>query len=235
MNCADCRRAALIDPNRLPPEAEAHLAGCPECRALLADLRAQDAQLAAALQATRREGLQERLVLAHRLQQRRRRFGWAMAAGVTLGSVGLAGWVLQRGLPGQQREPDWATAFADHFLADPEHLRPADPAVREAFAQVLARVGGHTRAELPRLVRACICEIHHQTTAHLTFELHGMRAVAFVLAHGVPAQRFEVDGWAGEIRPVPGGAAALVAPEAGVAHELGERLAAGLWLEPGRA
>ncbi len=89
MNCADARRAALIDPQRLPLEAREHIQDCAACREEFCGWLRKDAELLQAVRSTRRDGLAERLVLAHRLQQRRRRFAFAAAASFAAVGVGL--------------------------------------------------------------------------------------------------------------------------------------------------
>lgn len=89
MNCADARRAVLIDPQRLPLEAREHIQTCAGCREEFGGWLRRDAALLQAVRTTRRDGLAERLVLAQRLRQRRRRFAAVAAAGLTAVGVGL--------------------------------------------------------------------------------------------------------------------------------------------------
>ena len=89
MNCSEFRRAALIDPQRLPAAAREHIQACAGCREELCGWLRQDAALLQAARSTRPDSLAERLVLAHWLQRRRRRFAVAFAAGLATVGVGV--------------------------------------------------------------------------------------------------------------------------------------------------
>lgn len=225
MNCVDLQRGALIDPRRLPPEAEAHLATCANCRAHVAHLRRVDEQVLQYMRRPQREGLQQRLMLAPRLQ-RRRRFRWALAASLLLG-LGSATilWDTQRTVPPER----WAAAMAEHMLEDPLHQRVPDPEADASFRHALFELGGAEQAKLPKVVRTSLCVIRKQLAIHVVFDVGGERVVVFLMPKRVGTAHLTTHGWGGEVRPMNGGATmAVFARDPAVMQQVAELLANGV-------
>lgn len=232
MNCEHCRRAVLIDPLRLPLGAQVHLADCPECQSLLDDQLRQANLFVQVIGQTGVPGLHQRLSQAHRdnqLAQHARKAGsrrafMGVAAGVSVGAVGLGVWWSQR-LPDHPEQ--WARVIQQHFKEDPIYLLPADPQAAVEVDRNLREIGAHRLAELPKVLRGGICRMRRSVAVHLMFDWHGKRGVAFLLPQRTAVVLpLEADGWIGELRPLVGGMAAVFAQDLETAHELAGALAA---------
>lgn len=135
MNCLEFRREALIGPNDIAEEAQAHELVCTACAEFAARLRGMDAGLDAALRVPIPAKFSERIIASTSgippLQSRRRLF--ALAASVTIAAgIGAAAYWLNK---------DGPLALAGIvFVVEEEanailHAKPADEAVLRRVAQ----------------------------------------------------------------------------------------------------
>ena len=164
MTCRECdeRLDALLD-GELPPvdrqAVEAHLAGCPTCRALLQDLRDLQAVARAAPRAVPAPEAAWEVVRAHRpagLQRRVTLPAWALAAAaavlVAIGGAGAA-WLARRPVPPPparvlaelpadlaRLEQEYLTAAAELSSALEARGAQLPPSARMALEQGLAVV-----------------------------------------------------------------------------------------------
>ncbi|MBI2379583.1 MAG: DUF3379 family protein [Gammaproteobacteria bacterium] len=228
MNCQTVRHAALVDPARLPAEAQAHVGGCTSCQAFLGSLHHNDALLRKAFATTQSACLAERVLAEKGFDRSRRRFGLGLAASIALGGLGAASWLRQK--PAPLSAQDWAKLMTEHFEADPEHLRPGDPEAPARFERALADLGGTRRADLPPLLRADLCHLQGHNAAHLVFEVDTRRAVVFLVGQDVGPAHFAVGDWQGELRHVVGGTVGIIAPDLATVRKLGDVLAGNLAL-----
>lgn len=193
--CLDFRRAKLADPRQQSAEAEAHLAGCPQCQSWARMTDAVEARLAETLAVPVPEGLTERVLLRARAHRRPPWQLMALAASVLFAlTLGL----LQFHRHSDDLAFNLAMAAAEH--AGQESLerlvhRSADVA---EFRTVLANFGGQLESPLGPVRYMHYCPIAgHGMGWHIVYET-AQGEVTLLLVPGKadePAQQtLEVDG-----------------------------------------
>lgn len=90
MNCLEFRRLIFADPGNRNTSQESHLASCPACAALTAELVMLDDHITQAASVPLPNQLADRVLLRQRLKPRTNPWVWALAASLLLG-LGL-GW-----------------------------------------------------------------------------------------------------------------------------------------------
>jgi hypothetical protein len=174
MNCLDFQRQLNADPRRLGPEAAAHAETCVDCAQRLAKQMRVEAELAQALLVAPPEGLADQVLLAARLERRRRRTRLvAMAASLFVAAgIGLS-------LPQWQRE-DLAAIGIAHVLSEPQYLATGEAASQQDVAVQFARLGARLAARLPA-VHAKPCEVPGGGGAHIVLDTpHGRVTVLLI-------------------------------------------------------
>ena len=114
-DCLDARRGLGIDPRRIAPALEQHLAECAGCAAYRAELLAWDARLAATLRLAPAEGLADRVLLRRGLTNASRR-AWLSMAAAFVAALGVGG---AFGVQHWQRQP--ALEAIVHVLEEEPH------------------------------------------------------------------------------------------------------------------
>lgn len=209
---ADCRRARLhigADPQHLPEEVAAHLAGCAECRRFRDETLALDGRVHAALE----------LPLERFRPRARPVRRFALAASLVLGVL-LAGgaWVLR---PATALARDVVTHVeeeADSWGAS-QRLSP------EEIAEILRTAGAHLDTSLP-VVYGYPCPFRGRPIAHLVVRTAEGPRTIMLLPHDHVRWRkkFARDGLQGVLLPAGKGSIAVLSRDGVVPDALADEL-----------
>jgi uncharacterized protein DUF3379 len=164
MNCLEYRRSKLVDPRRLPPDAQAHERECAQCSAFAREVDDMDASVADALDVRVPEGLPERALLRRR-PARSAWTPWALAAGLVLAFAAVAM---------HPREDPAAGGYArlaiEHVAMEPESLTTERGNVPGALPAVLRSFGGTLKEPIGRVRYVRLCPEQEGTAWHVVFE-----------------------------------------------------------------
>jgi hypothetical protein len=213
----DCRHARLnigADPHSLPPDVEAHVATCADCRRYREETLMLDGRVRAAL---------EMPLAAFRAPAgpaeapRMRRY--ALAASIALGVFLAAGfWLLkpQPALAGELVEHVRHEAFSWDIK---EPMAPAD------VAGVLRTAGVEFDAGMP-ILYAAPCPFRGRAIAHLVVQTANGPMTVMLLPHETVKNRgeFSEDGMRGVILPAGAGSVAVLARGADVPAGMADRI-----------
>lgn len=220
MNCQSVRHQILVDPTYLGPEEQQHSLACPGCRSFLQSVLHNDDLLRTVIMDAHSDGLQERLNAEAAFSKSRRRFVTGVAAVFATFSATSLGVYFHR-RPGAEGGGDWVQVLVEHLDEDPQHLLPADPTASAHMQTVLSQMNGRQTKELPPIVRADTCLLQGKIAAHLVLDIDSVRAVVFLVGDQVEPAAFSITGWAGEVRSIPGGFVAVIAPSRKMVEQLG--------------
>lgn len=230
MNCLDFRRLLMADPFSKHEEALAHEAECEACAGFARELRAQEVQLRALLQAPKPpEGLADRVRLAAGFEQRaanRRRWWYAAAAGVLL-TIGVSMVsVVTTSL--ERSHLMLAQSVLDHIDDESHHLREVGPVSDGRLKYVFKRFGADLVADIGQVNFAAECLMRTRNGVHLVMPGERGPVTVFFMPDehldapvSVDSERFD-----GTILPTPWGSLALVGENGEQLEGLGGRLIA---------
>jgi hypothetical protein len=200
----DCRHARLAiggDPQHLPPDVAAHIAGCQACARFHDETLAMDVKLKAALELPlhRFRDAPARPARPMRLP--------ALAASLLLAVlVGAGAWLL---LP----QSALADEIVEHVIHEPDSWQQRQPISSERLADVLARAGVSYDSRLP-VTYASPCRFRGRVVPHLVVQSDQGPITVMLLAHEKQetATRFSEDGYHGVLLPAGEGSIAVLAP-----------------------
>jgi hypothetical protein len=214
MDCAQCRRTLLADPNASEPALDAHLAGCAECRAYRERLLRFEGRLAQALRvdlerAAKAPAPHERSAPSSLIEERLRRGapsrsfrarGLALAASVLIALV--AAGTLWVAAPHRSL----AAAVVAHMAGEPEAWVLTAPVPSADLASVLAAAHMRLNPDAGMVSYAQTCGFRGHRVPHLVVQTEMGPVTVMVLVHesSTKAQPFDEDGYRGVIVPVPG-------------------------------
>jgi Protein of unknown function (DUF3379) len=211
MNCAQYRRAVLVDPRDSNPEMRLHRDGCRECQEYTERLLRFESRLGRAVRVNVPTAGEARVVplrapappragtAPNGLKVRR---GWlAMAASVLI-LVAVAGtlWLAQP-------HSSLAADVVAHMAGEPQAWARTDiPATAPELAQALgdAHVRLDPKAGMVSYARSCLFRAHH--VPHLVVQTEMGPVTVMVLVHEsvFKPERFDEQGYHGVILPVSG-------------------------------
>jgi hypothetical protein len=204
VNCAQFRRALLIDPHTRDPCFRAHGGQCRGCARAAAQALAFDRRLHAALAAEVGDsGIAPRsgAVVSAR--------GWRPLLLALVALLLIAVWV---GLRGSAPGIDWERLVIDHIQTEPSHLRAAAPVPWRRVQALLRGLDIEADSRLGPVTYAGRCLIGPRPGIHLVVQ--GKRgAVTLLLLPGTVARRqhrFTASGLAGLVVPAGFGDLAVV-------------------------
>jgi hypothetical protein len=210
MNCLEFRRAKLVDPRRVAPEARAHAAGCQPCTAFAGEVDQTERALDQALLTPVPEGLADRIIF--RANSRRPAWrAWALAASVVLAvALGVSAW------DAREAPSQYARLAIEHVVTEPESLttlRNADPA---ALLAVMREFGGSLKEPLGSLRYIRLCPVEDGFGWHIVFETaDGLATLILVPGKQLRRQQTAVSGgWNALVQPVGSGYYAIVTASA---------------------
>ena len=204
----DCRHARLnigADPQHLPDDVQAHVAGCTTCARFLDETRALDGRLRGALELP----LEKFRTPASRAQGWS--FQWKVAASLLLGVL-VGGGVWLASTP-----PALAGELVEHIRHESGSWGGHDVMPAASVAQVLEAAGVEFDTSMP-VVYASACPFRGRVVPHLVVQTaHGPLTV-MLLPHEKVRRRseFEQHGMHGVLLPAGEGGIAVLARDAEV-------------------
>lgn len=211
MNCLEFRRTVLVDPRHLDESARAHAAECLACREVLERQRESDDRLFAALQVPPPDGLADRILVARGLRPGRRRWVWAMAAGLMLAlGLGITARVYFQG------DPLGAEAI-DHVAHEPQSFTTVHAVDNGYLPAVLAEQGLKPVGALGQVTYTRICPMDGRTARHIVIRTASGPITLFLMPDD-PRRRnrqvAEAGGMTAVVMPAARGTLAIVAADA---------------------
>jgi len=202
----DCRHARLhigADPQHLPDDVQAHVAGCTTCARFLDETRALDGRLRGALE----------LPLEKFRTPARRRDGWPFTWNFQLKMAAslLLGLLVGGGLWLANTPPALAGELVEHVRHEASswsgHAVPAG-----SVARVLQDAGVQFDISMP-VVYASACPFHGRVVPHLVVQTAQGPLTVMLLPHEKVRRRaeFEQQGLHGVLLPAGEGAVAVLA------------------------
>lgn len=211
----DCRHARLhigAAPQDLPPEVEAHVAGCGECTRFLGETRSLDGRVRRALEVPLAR-FRPRVAPARR---------FALAASVVLALMISGAWLLgpQRVLAGE------VIRHIEHEASSWEHEQQLS---QREFAAVLREAGVEIDSSIP-VVYAAACPFRGRRVPHFVVSTASGPVTVMLLAHEKVRMRtrFSESGMQGVLLPVRDGSVAVVTRSGEAPESLAEQIAAGV-------
>jgi hypothetical protein len=199
----DCRHARLnigADPQRLPDDVQAHVAGCIHCARFLDETRALDGRLRGALE-----------LPLEKFRAPESRPGWVpspwkIAASLLLGLL-VAGGVWLAGAP-----PALAGEVVEHIRHESASWGGHEEIPPASVAQVLQAAGVEFDITLP-VVYASACAFHGRVVPHLVVQTAEGPLTVMLLSHEKVSRRveFEQQGLHGVLLPAGAGSIAVLA------------------------
>jgi hypothetical protein len=219
MNCLEFRRLTLVDPETQDSGYRRHRRDCAACRDYAAVSTDFEADLREAMTIAVPDDLVPRVLLAQAIAvekaPRRPWFGSRAFPGLALAASLLllvaAGWLGMR--DGGSPPLSLSAEVVAHIEAERDYLTKTGEVGEARLAALLEGFGARVRhGGLGRVSYAGACEIRNRKGVHLV--LQGERGPVTVLylpgeAPGV-IERFEQDGFSGELLPVGRGSLAVV-------------------------
>lgn len=210
MNCLDCRRKLLTEPDVHDPDLRAHLHECSACARFAGEQTAFERRLDAALRVPVPENLRERVIFRASMRRRRPRRWLAAAAVLVLGvALGFGGWEYAA----TQR---LANDMVAHMAHDPLHEQPADGMAELQFTRLTTGLGAYLdTTDLGEIVHARRCGVDGRQGAHFVIERGSQRATAFLLPDRrlTMEHRVQVGDMHGVLIPTDRGLLAVFCPD----------------------
>ena len=197
MNCLECRRLTLINPDDEHPARLAHLESCPQCASFAADLQAQDELIREATTVDLPEGFAARILLNQTLQHQSRRptrFVWlSLAASLLLAAVFLPS-LIQDAFYRPFETELISHVNAHDVLA--QHGGHEDVSSAAKIEKVLAASGAGLPADITNVIYASTCVVDGETMAHLLVEYGNNEYVVFLMPErDLDERQFQRAGW----------------------------------------
>lgn len=206
MNCLEFRREKLADPRRLPPEAQAHAAGCPACAAFAREVDESERALDRALMVPVPDGLVDRIIFQSRRPRPAWR-AWALAATLLIAvTLGFSFW------DGAKTTDEYARLAIEHVVMEPQSFAVMPNLDQEAFRAVVQNFGGSVK-DMPGKIRYIrLCPFEDGLGWHVVFETPEGLATLFLVPGKKPkaVQTASVDGWNAVVHPTQRGYYAIV-------------------------
>jgi hypothetical protein len=215
---ADCRHARLhvgADPNSLPPDVEAHMATCADCRRYREETLMLDGRVRAALEMP----LAAFRTAAAGPAQAPRVRRYALAASIALGVFLAAGfWLLKP-------QPALAGELVEHVRHEAFSWEITEPMVPADVAGVLRTAGVEFDARMP-ILYATPCPFRGRRIAHLVVQTANGPMTVMLLPHEAVQERseFAEDGLRGVILPAGAGSVAVLTRGAHVPAAMAEEI-----------
>jgi hypothetical protein len=212
VNCEELRRRIGAEPNASSPEIAAHVAACPGCAEYLLEMLALEANI--------RRALEEAPLAARTRRRAVSRPGWALAASVLVGVLGVLGvWALRI-------EGSLAHEVVAHVIAEPQSWTPTDPASGAEVAQVLRKSGVLLESEPYQIMYARSCWFRGHYVPHLVVRTGQGLATVLLLRDETVTRRetFHEDGLFGVLEPAAHGSIAVLAANDAQLDELASRM-----------
>jgi hypothetical protein len=201
VNCEQARLLIGADPRASTPELEAHVAGCPGCSRLRAEMRALDADIARALE--RPPDLVRRRRSAPPVWRQ-----WALAASVLLATLAVAGlWLLR---PSESL----AHEVVAHVQREPDSWLSTEHVSAQGIEKTLQASGVNLAITSDRIMYAHSCWFRGHYVPHLVVQTSSGPATVLILRHEQVHMRhsFHEAGMTGVIVPAAqGGSIAVLA------------------------
>ena len=213
----DCRHARLhigADPQRLPPEVQAHVAGCADCGRFRDETLALDGRLHAALELPLARFRKPAVVAPRRL---------ALAASVVLALLLVGGvWLLRP-------EPALAGELIEHVTHEAGSWDQQQWLPASAVAEVLHQAGVQFNTSLP-VVYAMACPFHGRRIPHLVVQTANGPLTVMLLADEKVATRteFSEHGLHGVLLPAGSGSVAVLSRGGAVPEGMAGEIVSGV-------
>ncbi len=216
----ECRHARLHiggEPQRLPPDVEAHLTGCTDCRRFRDETLALDGRLRSAFELPL-----EKFRAAPPVQAPAPR-RWALAASVLLAIfVGAGAWLLRPA-------PALAGEVAEHVRHEAGSWDLREPLPAADLAAVLHQAGVEFDTTLP-VVYAMACNFRGRQVPHLVVQTADGPLTVMLLSRERTAARteFAEDGYRGVLVPAGEGSVAILSRDVPVSEGVSSQITAGV-------
>jgi hypothetical protein len=210
MNCLDFRRAVMVDPGRLDPEARAHAAGCAGCREFLARSLEFEDRLAGSLKVPVPPGLGGRLARAATASSRGAARWYGLAASI------VAAIVLAAALAWPHNDPLALAGIDFVVFEESQAIADAKPADAGALRRVAREMGVSLPAQLGEVRYIGTCPFAG-TTAHHVLVKSPLGKVTLLLIPEQPlASRVAASarGLEAAVVPAAAGSVAIIAGSA---------------------
>lgn len=206
MNCLECRRLTLINPQDDNPARTRHLQECERCARFSEQIMQQDELIREAALVDVPEGFAARILLNQSLQptsRRPTRWNWlSLAASLFLAVTLYTGAVLVPGMINETFyrpfENDLVAHTSKHdMFAHVSHEHITDP---EKIREVLAVSDTALPGEFGSILDATTCVIDGIEMAHLLMEKDNEQFVVYVIPQQSIVERtFRHSNWAGQL------------------------------------
>jgi len=215
----DCRHARLhigADPQHLPDDVQAHVAGCTTCARFLDETRALDGRLRGALE------LPLEKFRTPAPQRRWAPLPWKIAASLLLGVL-VGGGVWLASTP-----PALAGDVIEHVRHEAASWGMHDAVPAGTVAQVLQAAGVEFDTSMP-VVYASACTFHGRVVPHLVVQTAQGPLTVMLLSHEKVNRRaeFEQQGIHGVLLPAGAGSVAVLARGSEVPESVTRELVSG--------
>ncbi len=198
MNCLECRRLTLINPQDDNPARKRHLEECDGCGRFARQILKQDDLIREATQIEAPEGFAARILLNQSLQptsRRPTRWHWlSLAASFLLALAFVPALIDDAPLI----EQDLVAHMNKHdMFQGADHVHVSEP---EQIEKVLAFSDTALPGDLGGILEATTCVIDGQVMAHLLMQKDNEEFVVFIIPQqSIAARTYSDEKWAGQL------------------------------------
>ncbi len=172
MNCFQFQHQLNRQPAQLGEKARQHAETCPGCRQRLASVQTLDDDLHALLAVAPPQGLEQRVLLQHRLQRPRQLWRTPAAIAAATATLLVASWLLVA-----PSTPPLAETMAQHVAQEAKLFQQTSERIDESLANTsIASIGGKLIGSLP-LILVEPCDVPGGKGAHLVFDTSAGRTI----------------------------------------------------------
>jgi len=225
MNCLEFQSALNADPHHLPLTARQHAEDCTQCARRMVKELNFDASLADVLQVPAPDGMEDRILLATRFNEKRRMTLYAVAASV------LVVVSVMFSMPFLNGKPELDMAI-EHVLAEPHHLAETRDVTPAQVNALLAQVGARSEVMLP-VSYAGTCDLPNGKGGHIVLNTQHGRVTLMLMPMGKSGvvERKETNGVIAEMYAARYGNYSLIANSNAALKEARSMLASQLHWE----
>lgn len=212
MTCEEARRLIGAAPYTHCLELAEHVHGCAACAEYQLEMLALEANI--------RRALENPPVGAHVRRRMTSRSGWALAASILVGILGVfAVWALRI-------ENSLAREVVAHVIEEPQSWTATDPASQAEVAEVLRKSGLLLEAAPYEIMYARSCWFRGHFVPHLVVRTaHGLATVLILRDENLGTREtFHGDGLYGVLVPSAHGSIAVLAADRAQLDELAARM-----------